>query len=137
MGALVARIARKAKAGVTISRLKDGRSRCTDAWSCAIMARMNRAEPVAKLRCHADAIKAMGATSLYLFGSVAEDAADTSSDLDLFIDYDVTGRFNAFDLVGIKQFLEGALGIDVDLTTRDGLHPMLRRDIERSSIRVF
>ena len=49
----------------------------------------------------------------------------------------MTGRFNAFDLVGIKQFLEGALGIDVDLTTCDGLHPMLRRDIERSSIRVF
>lgn len=79
----------------------------------------------------------MGATSLYLFGSAAEDTAGASSDLDLFIDYDVTGRFNAFDLVGIKQFLENALGIDVDLTTRDGLHPMLRRDIERSSIRVF
>jgi uncharacterized protein len=98
---------------------------------------MNRAEAVARLRDHADAIKAMGATSLYLFGSAAEDTAGASSDLDLFIDYDVTSRFNTFDLVGIKQFLENALGIDVDLTTRDGLHPMLRRDIERSSIRVF
>ena len=98
---------------------------------------MNRAEAVARLRDHANAIKAMGATSPYLFGSVAEETTGASSDLDLFIDYDVTGRFNAFDLVGIKQFLENALGIDVDLTTRDGLHPMLRRDIERSSIRVF
>ena len=94
---------------------------------------MNRAEAVARLRDHADAIKAMGATSLYLFGSVAENAADASSDIDLFIDYDVSGRFNAFDLVGIKQFLESALGIDVDLTTRDGLHPKLRGDIERST----
>jgi predicted nucleotidyltransferase len=101
------------------------------------MLNMNRAEAVARLRDHADAIKAMGATSLYLFGSVAENAADASSDIDLFIDYDVNGRFNAFDLVGIKQFLESALGIDVDLTTRDGLHPKLRGDIERSSIRVF
>lgn len=79
----------------------------------------------------------MGATSLYLFGSVAENASDAASDLDLFIDYDVAGRFNAFDLVGIKQFLEDALGVDVDVTTRDGLHPMLRGDIERSAIRVF
>jgi predicted nucleotidyltransferase len=54
---------------------------------------MNRAEAVARLRDHADAIKAMGATSLYLFGSAAEDTAGASSDLDLFIDYDVTGRF--------------------------------------------
>jgi predicted nucleotidyltransferase len=47
---------------------------------------MNRAEAVARLRDHADAIKAMGATSLYLFESVAEDTAGASSDLDLFID---------------------------------------------------
>jgi uncharacterized protein len=98
---------------------------------------MNRTEAVIKLRGHADAIKAMGATSLYLFGSVGDSTADAASDLDLFIDYDPTGRFNAFDLVGIKQFLESELGIDVDVTTRDGLHPMLRGDIERSAIRVF
>jgi uncharacterized protein len=98
---------------------------------------MNRTEALTKLRGHTDAIKAMGATSLYLFGSVAENTSDTASDLDLFIDYDVTGRFNAFDLVGIKQFLEDALGVDVDVTTRDGLHPMLRGDIEQSAIRVF
>jgi len=101
------------------------------------MEAMNRTEALTKLRGHADAIKAMGATSLYLFGSVGENKADAASDLDLFIDYDMTSRFNAFDLVGIKQFLEGALGIDVDVTTRDGLHPMLRGDIERSAIRVF
>jgi uncharacterized protein len=29
------------------------------------------------------------------------------------------------------------LGVDVDITTRDGLHPMLRTDIEQSAIRVF
>jgi uncharacterized protein len=98
---------------------------------------MNRTEALAKLRGHADAIRALGATSLYLFGSVGASAADAASDLDLFIDYDPDSRFNAFDLVGIKQFLEGKLGVDVDVTTRDGLHPMLRGDIERSAVRVF
>lgn len=98
---------------------------------------MKRIEAVDSLKQRADAIKAMGATSLYLFGSVAHDAAAGASDLDLFIDYDPTSHVNAFDLVGIKQFLETELGVDVDITTRDGLHPMLRDVIERSAIRIF
>jgi len=79
----------------------------------------------------------MGATSLYMFGSVAQGEPARDSDLDLFIDYDPASRFNAFDLVGIKQYLEHELGVDVDITTRDGLHPMLRADIEQSAVRVF
>ncbi len=98
---------------------------------------MNKTEAIAKLKGRAVAIKALGATSLYLFGSIARDEAKTSSDLDLFIDYDPNGRFNAFDLVGIKQLLEQELGVEVDITTRDGLHPMLRADIEESAVRVF
>ena len=68
---------------------------------------------------------------------MAQDEAERGSDLDLFIDYDPNSRFNAFDLVGIKQFLENELGVDVDITTRDGLHPMLRGAIEQSAIHVF
>jgi uncharacterized protein len=98
---------------------------------------MNRLEAIDKLKRHAQAIKAMGATSLYLFGSVAQNDTARGSDLDLFIDYDPNGRFNAFDLIGIKQLLESELGIDVDITTRDGLHPMLRTDIEQSALQVF
>jgi predicted nucleotidyltransferase len=41
------------------------------------------------------------------------------------------------DLVGIKLLLEDALGVAVDVTTRDSLHPMLRKDIEQSAVRVF
>jgi uncharacterized protein len=98
---------------------------------------MNRIEAIEKLTRRADAIKAMGATSLYMFGSVAQSEAKTASDLDLFIDYDPGSRFNAFDLVGIKQYLESELGVEVDITTRDGLHPMLRAEIEQSALRVF
>ena len=97
---------------------------------------MQKAEAIAQLKRHAEPIKAFGATSLYLFGSVARDEAQ-AHDLDLFIDYDRESRFNAFDLVGIKQYLEQTLGVEVDVTTRDGLHPMLRSAIERSAVRVF
>jgi predicted nucleotidyltransferase len=98
---------------------------------------MNKTEAIAKLRGYADAIRAQGATSLYLFGSTARDDGRSDSDLDLFIDYDPSSRFNAFHLVGIKQFLEQRLGVNVDVTTRDGLHPMLRDEIEQSAVRVF
>jgi predicted nucleotidyltransferase len=98
---------------------------------------MGRIEAIAKLSAHAQAIKAMGATSLYVFGSTINDEALQARDLDLFIDYDPKSRFNAFDLVGIKQYLEDQLAVPVDVTTRDGLHPMLRGEIERTAIRVF
>ncbi len=98
---------------------------------------MDRVEVVRKLQDRVAAIKAMGATSLYLFGSVARGEANPGSDLDLIVDYDPASRFSLVELVGIKQLLEGELGVEVDVTTRDSLHPMLRDDIERSAVRIF
>lgn len=98
---------------------------------------MSRVETIDKLKQHARAIKAMGATSLYVFGSTVRDDSRAARDLDLFIDYDPDSRFNAFDLVGIKQYLEDKLKLSVDVTTRDGLHPMLKPEIERTAIQVF
>jgi predicted nucleotidyltransferase len=99
--------------------------------------RMTRTDAISKLKQHAEAVRALGATSLYLFGSTASDNARHESDLDLFIDYDPAKKFSLLDLVGIKLFLEDELGLVVDVTTRDSLHPMLREDIEKSAIRVF
>jgi len=94
-------------------------------------------EAMTRLKSCADAIKARGATSLYLFGSAVRDEAGRDSDLDLFVDYDPTKKFSLIDLVGIKLMLEDELGTKVDLTTRDSLHPMLRERIEQSAVRVF
>jgi predicted nucleotidyltransferase len=98
---------------------------------------MRRAEAIRRLRREADAIKALGATSLYLFGSVVRDGAEIGSDLDLFLDYDPAKKFSLIDLVEIKLFLEDKLAVEVDVTTRDSLHPMLRDEIEQSATRVF
>ena len=98
---------------------------------------MKRTDAIRKLKQHAQAVKSMGATSLYLFGSTARNEAMASSDLDIFIDYDSGRRFSLIDLVGIKQFLEEELEVEVDVTTRNSLHPLLRNDIEQSAVRIF
>ncbi|MER8367664.1 MAG: DNA polymerase III subunit beta [Mesorhizobium sp.] len=98
---------------------------------------MNRVDAINRLQRTADAVRRMGATALYLFGSTVRDEAGQGSDLDLFIDYDPKSRFNAFDLVGIKLLLEDELHVPVDVTTRDGLHPRLRPQIEQSAVRIF
>lgn len=98
---------------------------------------MDRSEAIRRLKENAAAVQRLGATSLYLFGSTAREDSSNQSDLDLFIDYDPKTRFSLIDLVGIKQLLEEAMAIDVDLTTRDSLHPQLKDDIERTAIRVF
>ena len=98
---------------------------------------MNRAEAVTKLKGYAEAVRALGATSLYVYGSTARNEAGEDSDIDVFIDYDRNSKFNLLDLVDIKLLLEAELQMAVDITTRDSLHPMLKDDIEQSAVRVF
>ena len=98
---------------------------------------MDRRKALESLKEHSDAVRGMGATGLYLFGSVARDEPTPDSDLDIFIDHETGSHFSLLDLVAIKQFLEDKLDVEVDVTTRDSLHPMLKADIEQSAIRVF
>jgi predicted nucleotidyltransferase len=98
---------------------------------------MRKDDAIQALRARAEAIRALGATSHYLFGSAARNEASEASDLDLFIDYDPAGKFNGLDLVDIKLLLEAELGIEIDLMTRDSIRPMLRDDIQKSAVRVF
>ena len=63
--------------------------------------------------------------------------ARDDSDVDIFIEAEQADQFNAFDLIDVKTLLERRLDVNVDLTTRDGLHPRLREQIEREAIRVF
>jgi predicted nucleotidyltransferase len=97
---------------------------------------MTRADLLSELRKRAPDIRALGATSLYLFGSTARDEAAEDSDIDLFIDYDPE-KFGFVELIRLRERLSQALGHPADLTTREGLHPLLRPTIEAEAIKVF
>lgn len=98
---------------------------------------MEKAVAIARLKEQEDAIRALGATSLYLFGSTARDEARPDSDVDVFIECDRAKKFSLLDLAGIQLALEDGLGKDVHVATRNGLHPRLRKRIEASAIRIF
>jgi predicted nucleotidyltransferase len=98
---------------------------------------MKRERIIGILQAHERDIRARGATSLYVFGSVLRGEAGPRSDVDLFIDYDPLAKFSLFDQVGLKLYLEDLLGRDVDLLTRDGLHRTLRPKIEAEAMQVF
>ena len=98
---------------------------------------MKRDEAIARLKATEVAVRALGATSLYLYGSTARDEAGPGSDIDVFIEYAPGKKFSILDLVGVQQELSERLGADVDIATRDGLHRRLRKRIERSAVQIF
>lgn len=98
---------------------------------------MNRQEALSKLQASQAAIQAKGAEHLFLFGSTARDESGPASDIDLFMDRDPDIRLGLIGLGAIQSFLEDLLGTPVDLTTRNGLHPLIRVEIESNAIKVF
>jgi predicted nucleotidyltransferase len=98
---------------------------------------MRRAEAIAKLQEFEPRLRALGAAGLYLFGSTARGEATARSDVDLFMDLEPASLFSAFDLVEVKLLIEDELGVSVDLSTRKGLHPLIRAAIESEAVKVF
>jgi uncharacterized protein len=99
------------------------------------MLTMRRDEAIDLLRRHQSEIAAHGVRALYLFGSTRRDESRPDSDVDLFIDY--AQGFSLLDLVAVQEQIDEILGARADLTTRGGLHPLLRDDILRDAERVF
>lgn len=97
---------------------------------------MDREQALALLRARGDEIRQHGVTSLFLFGSTARGDSRPDSDVDLFVDYDLE-HFGLIELIRLETSLAEKLGRPVDLTTREGLHPLLRPEIEREAVRVF
>ena len=98
---------------------------------------MRREQVIAKLKAAEPAIRSLGASALYLYGSHARDEARPDSDVDVFIDKDPARPFGFGAFMDIFFELQEALGTEVGYTTRGGLVDFYRPDIEREAIRVF
>lgn len=78
-----------------------------------------------------------GVKSIFLFGSAVRDENTSASDIDVFIDTDPEGSFSLLDLVDVKYFLEDNLRCEVDIVTREGLHPHIKESVIYESEQVF
>lgn len=89
-----------------------------------------------RLRALEPELRAEGLTSLFLFGSEARGEATAQSDVDLFCDLDPASRLG-FAFFAMADRIAEALGRPVELTTRNGLHPLIRDHVVRDAVQVF
>ena len=100
---------------------------------------MRRDDIIARLKKTEPALRARGVGALYLFGSVARDEAQSSSDVDVFVDPDSDERFGFLAFMDAYETIQKAIGdnAEVGYSTRDGLSPYIRANVEREAIRIF
>jgi len=99
---------------------------------------MDRATVIAKLRLSRPHLAALGAGRLFLYGSVARDEADASSDVDLLVEPANT-QFTFYDLIRLQQACSDALGAPAEIHDYGGYLrlPEFRARVEPDLMRVF
>lgn len=87
------------------------------------------------LNSHKKDLLQLGVRTLSLFGSVAQNKATARSDVDILVDFDA--KKGLFGFMSLKNYLEELLRCDVDLVTKNALHPALRKRILNEAKNVF
>lgn len=96
---------------------------------------MTRSETLQLLRQHkAHLMAQFGVTRLALFGSMARDAAQADSDVDVLVAFD--GAATSKRYFGVQFYLEDLLHCPVDLVTEKALRPELRPFVEKDLLHV-
>jgi len=96
---------------------------------------VNRADVLSQLKKYKDEHSdKYGISDFGIFGSVAREETNPSSDIDIFIQ---TNSPNPFIIVAIKEELESIFHKHIDIIRiRKDLNPLLRQRIDKEGIRV-
>ncbi len=100
---------------------------------------MRRDDVIAKLKETEPALRANGVGALYLFGSYARDDARADSDVDVFVEGEPGRDFGFLPFMDAYEAIQEAFGreVEVGYSTREGLSPYIRRDVEQEAVRIF
>jgi len=100
---------------------------------------MHRDEVIARLRQTEPALRDFGVNALYLFGSHARGEARADSDIDIFVDPVSDERFGFLQFMKAYDTIRKTVGEDVEVgySTREGLSPYVRANVENEAIRIF
>jgi predicted nucleotidyltransferase len=100
---------------------------------------MHRDEVIARLRQTEPALRNFGVNALYLFGSHARGEARADSDIDIFVDPVSDERFGFLQFMEAYDTIRKTVGEDVEVgySTREGLSPYVRANVENEAIRIF
>jgi predicted nucleotidyltransferase len=75
---------------------------------------------------------------LALFGSVLREDFSPESDVDVLVTFDQKAPWSLWDLIAMREELEGMLGRKVDLVEKDAIrNPFRRREILRTHQVVY
>lgn len=87
------------------------------------------------LLSHKHELSRMGSRHLAIFGSTARNEANRTSDIDILVDFDA--KKDLFCFIDLKFYLEDLLKCDVDLVTKQALHPALKKRILSEAKQIF
>lgn len=89
----------------------------------------------ATLLLHRRQLSRLGGRHLAIFGSTARNEATKNSDIDILVDFDA--KKDLFVFIDLKFYLEDLLGCDVDLVSKQALHPALKKRILSEAKQIF
>jgi hypothetical protein len=97
----------------------------------------SRQTVLSRLKAMETNLREAGVTSLWIFGSVARDAAQAGSDIDLAVEFDPLRKATLLTVARLQQDIQDVLGLPVDLGIRDDLRPHVMEGFQRDAVRVF
>ena len=94
---------------------------------------MDSDQALQTLRSILPQLRVLGVRDIALFGSVARNDADDTSDIDILIDFEPESE--SFDnLISVADLLEARFDLPVDLVTVKGLSPYLAASVAEEAI---